>query len=141
MLPFKMEKKKEHRFIHSIKRLRKNESGMIYPHVLVLLFLMSAAAVTATDAAVTKMKTADQLTEYYEMRLVELMAVRFVLKNPDTASFTMKTNKGTTDVQLLDQSEIERSIRITTTRGKRQFYATFLYNKENNRLTKRIEHQ
>ncbi|OAH56002.1 hypothetical protein AWH49_05345 [Domibacillus aminovorans] len=102
---------------------------------------MSAAAVTATDAAVTKMKTADQLTEYYEMRLVELMAVRFVLKNPDTASFTMKTNKGTTDVQLLDQSEIERSIRITTTRGKRQFYATFLYNKENNRLTKRIEHQ
>ncbi|WP_155894708.1 MULTISPECIES: hypothetical protein [Bacillaceae] len=140
MLPFKMEKK-EHRFIHSIKRLRKNESGMIYPHVLVLLFLMSAAAVTATDAAVTKMKTADQLTEYYEMRLVELMAVRFVLKNPDTASFTMKTNKGTTDVQLLDQSEIERSIRITTTRGKRQFYATFLYNKENNRLTKRIEHQ
>ncbi len=133
--------KKEHRFIHSIKRLRKNESGMIYPHVLVLLFLMSAAAVTATDAAVTKMKTADQLTEYYEMRLVELMAVRFVLKNPDTASFTMKTNKGTTDVQLLDQSEIERSIRITTTRGKRQFYATFLYNKENNRLTKRIEHQ
>ncbi len=136
-----MEKKKEHRFIHSIKRLRKNESGMIYPHVLVLLFLMSAAAVTATDAAVTKMKTADQLTEYYEMRLVELMAVRFVLKNPDTASFTMKTNKGTTDVQLLDQSEIERSIRITTTRGKRQFYATFLYNKENNRLTKRIEHQ
>ncbi|OKL38096.1 hypothetical protein BLL40_01340 [Domibacillus mangrovi] len=102
---------------------------------------MSAAAVTATDAAVTKMKTADQLTEYYEMRLVELMAIRAILKNPDTASFTMKTNKGITDVQLLDPSEIERIIRITTTRGHRQFYATFLYDKENHRLTKRIEHQ
>lgn len=114
---------------------------MIYPHVLVLLFLMSAAAVTATDAAVTKMKTADQLTEYYEMRLVELMAVRAFLKNSDTAAFTMKTNKGITKVQLLEQSEIEQSVHIATTRGERQFYATFLYNKENHRFIKRIEHQ
>jgi hypothetical protein len=135
-----MEKKKGHHFIHSIKRLLKNESGMIYPHVLLLLFLISAAAVTATDAAVTKMKTADQLTEYYEMRLIEVMAIRNVLQNPDVPSFSMETNKGITYVLKSDYSETEQSIRVTTTRTSRQFYSTFFYDKEQHQLTKRIEH-
>jgi hypothetical protein len=113
---------------------------MIYPHVLLLLFLMSAAAVTATDAAVTKMKTADQLTEYYEMRLIEIMAIRNVLQNPDVSFFSMETNKGITYVLRSDYSETEQSIRVTTTRTSRQFYSTFFYDKEQHQLIKRIEH-
>ncbi|OLN23344.1 hypothetical protein BTO30_05095 [Domibacillus antri] len=113
---------------------------MIYPHVLLLLFLISSAAITAADAAVTKMKTSDQLTEYYEIRVVELMAIRDVLQHPEASDFSIETNKGTTTIQITDRSETERKIRITTMREERLFYSTFFLNTAQNRIMKRTEH-
>ncbi|OMP67690.1 hypothetical protein [Domibacillus epiphyticus] len=113
---------------------------MIYPHVLLLLFLVSAAAVIAAEASVTKINTANQLTEYYELRIIELMAIRNMLENPDAPSFSMETNKGTTMVQITDSSATERRIRITTYRTGRPFYSTFFYNKAEGQITKRTEH-
>lgn len=94
-----------------------------------------------TDAVVTKLKTASQLTEYYELRLAELMAVRHVLQNPEANSFEIKTNKGKVNVQITDVSETGRKIRITITRTERLFFASYFYDKEQRRFEKRFEYQ
>ncbi|MCP3763312.1 hypothetical protein NLX67_13060 [Domibacillus sp. A3M-37] len=113
---------------------------MIYPHILLILVLITAASVSAADSSVTKWETADYLTDYYEMRIIELMALRDVLSQSDPASFTMQTNRGTTSVDIIETSEKDRQIRITTIHEDGFFHATYYYDMKNHLIVKRTEY-
>lgn len=135
-----MENKKELPCFRFINNHLRRQEGMIYPHVLLILILIMAASVSAADAAVTKWKTADYLTDYYEMRIVELMALRLVLASSDTDDFTIKTNVGTTSVVVEKSGKENRKIRIATHSEESTFHAVYLYDPENRSILGRIEY-
>jgi len=113
---------------------------MMYPHVLLILTLIMAASVSAADAAVTKWKTADYLTNYYEMRIVELMALRDMLESPDPENLTIKTTIGMTSA-VVEKAEKENwKIRITTHSQEGSFHAAYLYDPDNKSILGRIEY-
>ncbi|WP_141719936.1 hypothetical protein [Domibacillus iocasae] len=128
-----------HRFIHCIKKHLNRQHGMIYPHILLILVLIMAASISTVDSSVTKWRTADYLTDYYEMRIVELMALRDVLSQADPASFIMETNRGTTSIDIIEMSEQDRQIRITTIHEENIFSATYYYNRKDLSIVKRAE--
>ncbi|WP_046173819.1 hypothetical protein [Domibacillus indicus] len=113
---------------------------MIYPHILLILILVMAASISAADAAITKWKTADYLTGYYEMRIVELIALREVLEQPQPSAFVMETNKGITSVNITNISEKECQIRITITYKEGVSQAAYYYNVKSKTITKRVEY-
>ena len=135
-----MAKRKVHRFLQCSKENVTNEEGMIYPHILLILVLIVGASVSAADSFVSKWKTADYLTDYYEMRIIELMALRDVLSQPDPQSFIMQTNHGTTNVTILNTSEKKRQIQISTVYEDGSFRATYYYDVESERTVKRAEY-
>jgi hypothetical protein len=113
---------------------------MMYPHMLLILILIMAASVSAADAAVTKWKTADYLTDYYEMRIVELMALRRILESPDPKNFTIKTNVGTTSAVMETAEKENWKIRIATQSQEGSFQAAYLYDPESRSVLGRIEY-
>lgn len=135
-----MVKRRVHQFLLFNKYYLAREGGMIYPHILLILVLVAGASVSAADSFVTKWKTADYLTHYYEMRIVELVAIRDVLSQPDPQSFSMRTNRGTTNVNILNTSEKERQIQITTVYENGSFQATYYYDRESELMVKRTEY-
>ncbi|WP_309091563.1 hypothetical protein [Domibacillus sp.] len=113
---------------------------MIFPHVLLILVLIMAASVSAADAAVTKWKTADHLTNYYELRVAELMALRRVLTQSEPVSFETKTNLGITSAAVKEIAEQNWQIRITTTHTDGFFRATYVYDPRLESFLSRVEY-
>lgn len=140
MLHFQMVNRKERSCILSIRRHIKRQQGMIFPHVLLILVLIMAASVSAADAAVTKWKTADYLTNYYEFRVAELMALRRVLTLSEPASFDIETNLGTTNTAVTETAEQNWQIRITTTHTDGFFRATYVYDPRLESFLSRVEY-
>ncbi|WP_050180832.1 hypothetical protein [Domibacillus robiginosus] len=114
---------------------------MIYPHILLILVLIMAASVSAADAAVTKWKTAEDLTNYYEFRVAELMALRRVLNESAPLSLQTKTNLGITSATVTKIDEKHWNIRIATTHKEGFFYAAYLYDPHNKSIIRRIEYR
>jgi hypothetical protein len=114
---------------------------MIFPHILLILVLIMAASVSAADAAVTKWKTAEDLTNYYEFRLAELMALRRILNESAPTSLQTKTNLGTTSAAVTETDEKNWDIRIATTHKEGFFHASYLYDPHNKSIIRRIEYR
>ncbi len=88
---------------------------------------------------VSKTNSAEYLTEYYELRIVEIIALRKAFEQSQLSSFDFQTNKGTTKVEINEVSEKETQIRIMTLLENRTFQAAFYYNLEQEAILKRVE--
>lgn len=140
MLRLQTVKKKEQRFLQFGKEWILNEQGMIYPHILLILVLIMAASVSIADSFVSKWKTADYVTDYYELRIVELMAVRNVVAQSEPDPFFLETNIGTTHVTISEAVQNERRVRIETTHQDGVFWAVYHLHSEDGSILKRTEY-
>ncbi|PAQ14817.1 hypothetical protein CD798_09160 [Bacillaceae bacterium SAOS 7] len=126
-----------------MKRLIFNERGVLFPYVLVLFIVVSSTAVLGVEIFVSKQKTAMNLTEYYETKVVELLTLQYLGPQLDEGvamSGVFVTNKG--EVSYSASPEVGQDqyvIHLRTKKKGSNFYSKVIYDQTTKQIVKRID--
>ncbi|MBM7650462.1 hypothetical protein JOC78_003453 [Bacillus ectoiniformans] len=120
-----------------------NEKGVLFPYVLLLFAGICILAVFSTEIYVTKQKTAANLSAYYEVRLLELMAIRNLLPELDArgaSTGVYTTDQGTVAYDIIPMAEPELlEVRLVISNQGSRFTSQILYNKTEKKIIKRTD--
>ncbi|MGM7635545.1 hypothetical protein [Bacillus sp. Hm123] len=126
-----------------MKRLIFNERGVLFPYVLVLFIVVSSTAVLGVETFVSKQKTAMNLTEYYEIKVIELLTLQHLgqqLAEGVVTTGVFVTNKG--EVRYSVSPEVEKDqyvIQLRTKKDGTSFQSNVVYDQTTKQFVKRID--
>lgn len=126
-----------------MKGLIFNERGVLFPYVLVLFIVVSSTAVLGVEVFVSKQKTAMNLTEYYEIKVMELLTLQYLDQQLDEGvalSGAFVTNKG--EVTYSASPEIDQDqyvIHLRTKKDGTNFHSKVIYDQTAKQIVKRID--
>ncbi|WP_338750065.1 hypothetical protein [Bacillus sp. FJAT-52991] len=126
-----------------MKRFILNERGVLFPYVLLLFIVVSSTAILGVEIFISKQRTAMYLTEYYEIKVMELMTLQYLSPQLDQGmaiSGVFVTNKG--EVNYSASPEIDPDQYVIHLRTKKEgsnFYSKVVYDQTTKQIVKRIE--
>jgi hypothetical protein len=120
-----------------------NEKGAVYPYVLVFFIILQAAVVWGTGIYLSRYQTSKELTNYYETKVMETLALKKILANaPDIESGpkTYPYSAGKVEYTTKPYEDPQYVIlQLTTIKGNgASFTSSFLYNKNNGKIEKAL---
>ncbi|WP_203361769.1 competence type IV pilus minor pilin ComGG [Bacillus sp. REN10] len=120
-----------------------NERGMLFPYVLLLFIVVLSTAILGVDIFVSKQRTAMHLTEYYETKVMELLALQHVASQLDqgtAASGVFVTNKGEVHYSVSEETNQDQYIiHLKTKKKDSNFYSKVIYDEKTKQMVKRLE--
>ncbi|OZI11937.1 hypothetical protein CEW92_09375 [Bacillaceae bacterium SAS-127] len=126
-----------------MKRLIFNERGVLFPYVLVLFIVVSSTAILGVEVFISKQKTAMNLTEYYEIKVMELLTLQYLgpqLDEGGALSGAFVTNKG--EVAYSASPEVDQDQYVIYLRTKKEgsnFHSKVIYDQTTKQIVKRID--
>lgn len=120
-----------------------NEKGALLPFTLLLLTVVCTTAVFGTGIFVSKQKTALFLTDYYETKVMELMALQAVfplLENQEPVSGSYYTNHGEVVYAAApNPEEVTVVIHLRTVKADTRFASKVIYNMADREIIQWVE--
>jgi len=126
-----------------MKSLISNEKGVLLPYTILLFTVVCTAAIFGTGIFVSKQKTALFLTDYYETKVIELMALQEVfllLEKEEEVSGVYHTNHGKVAYEVVaGEAEEVVVIHLKTAKKDTRFSTKLIYSMTEKQIVKWVE--
>ncbi|KMY54746.1 hypothetical protein AC623_13055 [Bacillus sp. FJAT-27231] len=126
-----------------MKGLISNERGVLLPYTILLFTVVCTAAIFGTGIFVSKQKTALFLTDYYETKVIEFMALQeifMLLENGEEISGMYRTDRGDVTYKVIpDETEELVAIHLKTAKAETRFSTRIIYSMADRQIVRWIE--
>ncbi|OCA92622.1 competence type IV pilus minor pilin ComGG [Pseudobacillus wudalianchiensis] len=126
-----------------MKSLISNEKGVLLPYTILLFTVVCTAAMFGTGIFVSKQKTALFLTDYYETKVIEFMALQEIfvlLENGEEISGIYRTDRGDVTYKVIpDETEELVAIHLKTAKAETRFSTRVIYSMADRQIVRWIE--